>query len=67
MILTCFGLAIATRFTCGAMTAETADALPVASTTTMSSSERLQAHEGKRRDDQGKCEPHRLSKWTKHF
>jgi hypothetical protein len=37
MIRTCFGLAITIRFTCGPMTAATAAALPVASTTTTSS------------------------------
>ncbi len=37
MTRTCFGFATTTRFTCGAITAATEAALPVASTTTISS------------------------------
>src|ERR1700691_4478829 len=48
MMRTCFGFAITTLFTCGAITAATDAALPVASTTTMSSFESFFAKASRR-------------------
>src|SRR5215210_2886660 len=48
MTRTCLGLAITTRFTCGPMTAATAAALPVASTTTTSPFDKVAANASSR-------------------
>src|SRR5882757_7282117 len=60
MMRTCFGFAITTRFTCGAITAATEAALPVASTTTMSSFESFFA-KASRRGRRMSTRPSRLS------
>src|ERR1700691_5019511 len=60
MMRTCFGFAITTLFTCGAITAATDAALPVASTTTMSSFESFFA-KASRRGRRMSTRPSRLS------
>src|ERR1700691_6047828 len=60
MMRTCFGFAITTLFTCGAITAATDAALPVASTTTVSSFESFFA-KASRRGRRMSTRPSRLS------
>src|SRR6202044_1566227 len=60
MTRTCFGFAITTRFTCGAITAATEAALPVASTSTTSSFESFFA-KASRRGRRMSTRPSRLS------